>query len=301
VPKLGVILGPEQDVAESSRRLESLGFDYVTVGEHVAFHRPASNAFVSLAIAAGATSRIGLVSGITLLPLYPAALAAKMAGELARLSGGRFSLGVGAGGEFAAEFEACGVPVGQRHARTDEALIVMRRLWQEEHVTFEGRFTTIHDLTLAPRPPSPPDVWVGGRGERAMRRAAAQGDVWMPYLYSPRRLRESVETVTAAAEQAGRDPASIGVAIYVTVALAASRDEGVARAAESLGRTYATDMSAAAARYVVGGSIVECVEQLRAYVEAGADRLIIGFLGDSEGYWDRVEQFAAEAMPALGT
>src|SRR2546430_7839024 len=93
---------------DAARRLEGLGFDYLAMGEHVAFGVPTPNAFVGLSAAAAVTERIKLLSAITLLPLSPAALAAKLAAALDVVSGGRFTMGVGVGGEYPREFEACG-------------------------------------------------------------------------------------------------------------------------------------------------------------------------------------------------
>jgi alkanesulfonate monooxygenase SsuD/methylene tetrahydromethanopterin reductase-like flavin-dependent oxidoreductase (luciferase family) len=197
-------LATELPVAETARRIEELGYDYVATGEHVAFHSPTTNAFAALAVAAGATSKVRLLSAITILPLYPAALAAKLTAELANLSGNRFDLGAGAGGEFPAEFEACGVDPAERTPRLEEALTVIGRLLSEEHVTFAGRFTTLTDITLMPRPARPVPVWLGGRKEGAMRRAARFADVWMPYLYTPEQFGQSMATVREEAVAHGR-------------------------------------------------------------------------------------------------
>jgi alkanesulfonate monooxygenase SsuD/methylene tetrahydromethanopterin reductase-like flavin-dependent oxidoreductase (luciferase family) len=125
--RFGTALRSPSDVAASAQRIEALGFDVLGCGEHVSFHGDTANGFVSLSVAAGATSRIQLMSTITLVPLYPAALLAKLGAALDVASGGRFMLGVGVGGEYPNEFEACGVPVKQRGSRTDEALEVLHR------------------------------------------------------------------------------------------------------------------------------------------------------------------------------
>ena len=101
---------------DEARRAEALGYDYLLTGEHVMFHGPTANNLVSLAAAAGATERIKLMSGIVLVPLYPAALLAKQVSVLDVVSDGRFHLGVGVGGEYPKEFAAVGVPVAERGA-----------------------------------------------------------------------------------------------------------------------------------------------------------------------------------------
>src|SRR5688500_3074405 len=101
-------------VATEARGAEAAGYDGVATGEHLFFHGPVANGFVTLAAAAGATSTIRLLSSLTVLPLYPAALAAKLASTLDQVSKGRFDMGVGVGGEHPPEFVAAGVEVTQR-------------------------------------------------------------------------------------------------------------------------------------------------------------------------------------------
>ena len=95
--QFGLAMRRADEVAEQAQAIENLGYDYVTTGEHVFFHVPCSNAFISLAVAAGATTTLKLMSTITLLPLYPAVLAAKQAAALDVASGGRFHMGIGVG------------------------------------------------------------------------------------------------------------------------------------------------------------------------------------------------------------
>ncbi|EUA23072.1 luciferase-like monooxygenase family protein [Mycobacterium xenopi 4042] len=153
----------QRQVAEAARWAENLGFDLVASGEHLFFHGRTPNAFVVLAAAAGATERVRLLSALTILPVYPAVLAAKLVATLDQVSNGRFDFGVGVGGEYPPEFAAAGVPVGERGARTDEALALILRLLRGGPVDFAGRWTRVEGLSLNPpalQTPAPP-VWVG--------------------------------------------------------------------------------------------------------------------------------------------
>lgn len=158
----------------------------LTRGEHLFFHGAVANSFVSLAAAAGATSRIRLLLSVTILPLYPAVLAAKLATTLDQVSGGRFDFGVGVGGEFPDEFTAAGVSVRTHGRRNDEHLEVLRRFWSGGQVNFDGEFTSIPNLALDPPPlqPGGPPIWLGGRKPAAMRRAAqfALRPGWQPHI-----------------------------------------------------------------------------------------------------------------------
>ena len=148
--EFGTALPTMDHIGEFAQRAEHLGFDFLGCGEHVMFHGPVGNTFISLSVAAGATQKIKLLSSIVLLPLYPAALVAKMGAALDVASNGRYNFGVGIGGEFPKEFEACGVPVNQRGSRTNEALEVIRRLWTEKTVSFEGKYTTLNEVSIEP-------------------------------------------------------------------------------------------------------------------------------------------------------
>ena len=137
--KFGTTLRAPHGIEALSQQIEGLGYDVLGCGEHVSFHGDTANGLISLSVAAGATTKIQLMSAITLVPLYPAALLAKMGAALDVASNGRFSLGVGVGGEFPNEFAACGVPVNERGARTDDALEVITRTWSGTDVTYDGR------------------------------------------------------------------------------------------------------------------------------------------------------------------
>src|SRR5581483_10544362 len=113
--------------------------------------------------------RVG--SSILLLPLYAPAIVAKQVADLDRASDGRIVLGVGIGGEYPQEFEACGVPLEERGARTDESIGLLRRLWSAEPFTHAGRYYPMTDVRIhpAPRQPGGPPIIVAGRRRPAMR------------------------------------------------------------------------------------------------------------------------------------
>ena len=144
--RVGITVDDPDTVVDEARRAEALGFDYLGCGEHLFFHGPTPNSFAMLAAAAAVTSRIRLVTSIALLPLYPAAVVAKMASVIDCISDGRFELGVGAGGEFPPEFAAASVDVRTRFRRLDEGIEVIRRLFAGGSVTFEGTYARLSGL-----------------------------------------------------------------------------------------------------------------------------------------------------------
>ncbi|HEY2716682.1 MAG TPA: LLM class flavin-dependent oxidoreductase [Solirubrobacterales bacterium] len=265
------------DFAAAAKMIEEVGFDAISAGEHVAFHNPTPSAFINLAHVAGIAPKLRLLSGITLVPLYPAALLAKQAAMLDYVSGGRFDFGVGVGGEYPPEFEAVGVPHKERGARTNEALEVLIELWSGEEVEFEGRFTRLPGVKVAPAPiqrPHPP-IWVAGRSGAAMRRAGRFGNFWMPYMYTPELLAESIVKVREAAAEAGRDPEAIRSVINCFIAVGKDGDKARRTAAETVSKVYKQDFTGHRARYLIAGTPEQCAEQLGEHIEAGASGAVI--------------------------
>ncbi len=265
--------GPDTDVA----RLESLPFDSLWVGGHVASRNPSPEAMVALAWLTARTERVRVGTAILLLPLYPPAIVAKQIADLDRASGGRVTLGVGVGGEYPSEFAACGVPIDERGARTDEAIPLLRELWTGDPVTHHGRFANFDDVRIHPAPAQGPGlpIVVAGRQPVAMRRAARLGDGWMPYLYSPRRYADSVETIRATAASDGRDLTGFEWFAFVFVNINADGDRAREEAAQFLGGTYSSgDFAAMIERVAAAGTAEQVTATLQAFVDAGARHLV---------------------------
>jgi probable F420-dependent oxidoreductase len=257
--------------------LEELDYDALWVGGHVASRNPSPEALMQLARLVALTTRVRVGTSVLLLPLYPPAIVAKQLADLDRVSGGRVTLGVGVGGEYPQEFDACGVPLGERGARTDEAIALMRRLWTSEEIAFEGRFHRMGPVRIHPPPVQPggPPIVVAGRRSPAMRRAATLGDGWMPYLYSPERYAASVAEVRAHADAAGRRLAGFAWMAFVFVNVAERAADARADAAAFFGGTFRQDVDGFLDRVAAVGTAAQVAERLAAFVEAGARHLII--------------------------
>ena len=225
-----------------------------------------------------------------LIPLYDPVLLAKLAGTLDLVSGGRLDFGIGVGGQrgTSVEFDAVGVPVEERGRRANEGLRLIKRLWTEEHVTFEGRYYQCNDVTLLPRPqqqPCPP-IWVAGRGEAAMRRAAHYGDGWYPYLYTVRRLKASMDSVKGYASKAGRDLEGEGFhwGLLQPTCIADSKEEAVRIAAANIGRRYVT--AERSAEYItqalcITGTPEDCIAAIQERVEIGVTDIVFQWVAPS--------------------
>jgi probable F420-dependent oxidoreductase len=188
---LGVILpnygaGSSPDgIRRFAEAAEELGFDSVWTTEHIIVGPEAVDPYgrvydplVTLGWIAGWTEQLGLGTSIVLVPLHNPMHLAKQVATLQDLSGGRFTLGVGMGWHKD-EFEFMGVEFRGRGRRADEAIRLMRALWNGER-DFDGRWWSFHDAISEPHPSPQPEIWVGGSSERAVRRARELGDVWHP-------------------------------------------------------------------------------------------------------------------------
>lgn len=256
-------------VLDAARRAEALGIDGLVAGDHVTFYGFGNDGLVTLTAAAAVTERIDLKTAVYLLPLrHPVPVALQVA-QLDQLSMGRFTLGIGVGGEDPHEFWSCGVDPRTRGARANEAIAVLRRLWTEDRVTFRGRHFTLEEVTVYPKPFRPVPIFVGGRSEAALRRAGRLGDGYTGIWLTPERFGEAMERVGAFAQEAGRDPGAVegGMQFWTSVAAdrAAARDL-VARGMEA---TYRLPFERFE-RYTPFGTAREVAEFIWAFVERGA-------------------------------
>ena len=295
------------DVGEFARRAEDLGFDRVTVGEHIMDGnppRPTMMGIPAMAAAAGATSRIRVLTGIVIAPLYHPVLLAKMVAVADQISGGRLDFGIGISGQrdTVVEFEALEIPVNTRGRRTDEMLNVMKRLWTEENVSHHGRFFNFDDITLLPQPaqqPYPP-VWVAGRSDAAIRRAAIAGDGWYPYLFTVNRIRRTNESVREMAEQSGRDLSNFHWGLNQPTAISNDPDQALATAAAHVGQRYVTpDRSAEdiAKALCITGNAEDCIGAIRERIDAGVRDFVFGFLaGEPDDYFAQMELFSNRVL-----
>jgi probable F420-dependent oxidoreductase len=230
--RTGVVL-PQTEIGDDpvlvrdfAQIAEGLGYTHLLVFDHVlgaglarrpdwrgayhaghAFHEP----FVLFGYLAGLTARIELVTGVLVLPQRQTALVAKQAAEVDVLSGGRLRLGVGVGWNDV-EYEALGEDFRDRGRRIEEQIALLRALWTNPVVDFEGRWHRISDAGINPLPAQQPiPVWLGGQAEPVLRRIGAMGDGWFPQMLPAAAAAEMLDRLRGYAADAGRDPGQIGV------------------------------------------------------------------------------------------
>lgn len=306
-----IILGAAA-IPEPDRRwlaaAERLPIESIWQGGHVLPPSATGEAITRLALMTAWTERVRVGTAVLMLPLYHPVIVAKQLADLDSRSGGRVSVGVGVGGEFPAEFDAVGVPVGERGRRTDESIEILRSLWTGGPVSHDGRFHRFDDVELRPvRPPGAgsaamreggPPLLVSGRKEPAMRRAARLGDGWMPYLMSPNAYARSVRTIEEEARAIGRDLAGFEWLAYVYCSIRRDGDRARDDVANFLGGAYGDKPGAMLDRIAPAGTPEEVAARLQQYVDAGARHIIISPAAH-EDTLEIVELAAEEALPRL--
>ena len=277
-------------------RAEALGFTGAWVVEQVVGTIPSLEPIELLTFAAAATRRLRVGAAVLLTALRTPLHTAKSLATLDQLSGGRLDVGVGLGGQPAV-YPAFGLSAERRAARFAEGVTLMKRLWTEPRVTFDGEFYRLKDLPMEPKPhqrPHPP-IWFGAHHPDALRRAVALGDAFMGAgSASTATFASEVAQLRRTLEEARRDPATFPVAkrVYITV------DDDRARAARRLTEWFGGfyHRPQLAEEVSVWGSAEQCAEGLRAVVAAGAGMLMLNPVFDDE---EQLERFAAELAPRL--
>lgn len=241
-------------VRDWAQAAEELGYSHIATYDHVLgavhegrepplwgpyseahpFHEP----FVLFGFLAAVTTEVILETSIVILPQRQAALVAKQAAEVDVLSGGRLRLGVGSGWN-PVEYEALGMSWKGRGARFDEQIRVIRALWEQEVVDFDGDHHRIDRAGIAPRPARRIPIWFGGGTAPAMRRAARLGDGFV-FGGSTRRLGDQLDDLDRILAEEGRDPASFGREVTLPYGLGAERWGHIVERCDTAGCDYVT-------------------------------------------------------------
>jgi probable F420-dependent oxidoreductase len=285
----------------AARRAESLGYDSIWVGEHLSFHNPTLEIFTALAYFAACTQKVRLGAGVLLLPLRHPSMVAKQANSLQALSGGRFLLGVGVGGEGTKDFEASGVDISERGPRADDALAAMEAIWSGRNVSHHGPFFDFDDVTIEPVPATDTrtPVWIGGRSSAAFRRTARFGQGWLGAFCSPERYARAVTEISQRCEDIDRDPAAVVMGHAIATCVTDSPSEGRRLARDHLSRRYGQDVSQyAVERYCLAGDVDSIRERAREYVDAGVEHLVFQVLMPADELVNQAEAIM-EAMAPL--
>ena len=211
-------------IRDWAQAAEELGYDHIEVPDHVfgATARdgwwpryneqdPFHETFVTLGFLAAATTTIGLASGVLILPQRQTGVVAKQATQVDILSGGRLRLGVGVGWNHV-EYEALNEDWKSRGTRQREQVEVLKKLWCDDLVTYQGRFHQFTEVNITPRPVQRPiPVWFGGSSDAVVKRAAQIGDGWMPIMAPDHEAEAKLEQLRSHLSDCGRDTSAFGI------------------------------------------------------------------------------------------
>ena len=324
LPNRAVILGAFQ--ASALVRLtqwaeESGAFDTVWVGDSL-LAKPRLESLVLLGGLATATSRIRLAVGClaTFVHRHPALLAQQWA-SLDVLSNGRAWLAVCLGGPDeqsaaqALEHAVMGVKASERVARLEEGIEILRRLWSSASASYEGRFYCFEGVNVVPKPvQNPCPIWIASNPtgltwrdgasapgpvvERSLRRVARYADGWMTNKVSPDQFRGLWARVTEMAVEEGRDPAALGSALYHNINVNEDRQAALEESKTFLDTYYTSKFSPGFVEgWTVAGSPRQCIDELRAYFDAGLDHVTLRLTSwDQDG---QLRRFLEEVAPAF--
>ena len=281
-PAKGSWLPDAEDGRTMVEMIDGLGYDSLWVGDHLSFAIPILDPFIQLAQAATYSPRLELGIGVYLLPLRHPGPVAKQAVTLDHLSGGRFILGVGVGGEFETDFQVAGVNRSERGARLTEGIEVLRKLWSGKAVSHEGRYFPFPELTMSPsaRQAGGPPIWCGGRSKSALYRAGKMADGWLSYVVTPQMYKESLDRIHDAASGEASRPYSTRHLLFATV------DDTM-------------DFREPAKKYCALGRPHDVAESLLEFHEAGVRHIIMDFVGPYEDRNKQFIRFAEEVLPLM--
>jgi probable F420-dependent oxidoreductase len=278
-------------------RAEALGFESAWTLEQVMGTRPHMGPIEIMSYAAACTQRLRLGCAVFVSPLHSPLHLAKSISTLDQLSRGRVEVGVGTGGRFRM-FSAFGVDPATFVARFNEGLKLMKALWVEPSVDFDGRFWQLKGVSMEPKPfqkPTPP-IWFGANHPNALRRAVRDGNGFFGAGSSTTaQFTEQVVIIREALAEAGRDTTSFPIAKRVYIAVDDDAERARERVRATLRAFYGDAMPDLTPVAVIGPPEV-CAEGLRAVAAAGAERILLNPMFDEA---EQMERLVAEVVPKV--
>ena len=310
-PTAGPLATPEA-ITRLLQGGEAMGYAYATFSDHVViptdihaiypysdngeFPSGARGArheqLTEVMFAAARTNTLRLVTSVMVVPHRPAVLTAKILSTIDVFSNGRLTLGIGAGW-LKEEFEALDAPdFAARGKVTDEYILAARELWTAPEPRFQGQYVSFDKISFEPKPVQPggPPIWVGGESGPALRRTARLGDAWYPIGTNPAfpldslaRYKAGVAKLRRLTEDAGRDPAAIGLSLRV--------------------QKFGAELPALAGdgeRHLFSGSAEQMVADIQALRALGVSAIDFNFLGSTvEEVLGQMESFRASVMERI--
>jgi probable F420-dependent oxidoreductase len=252
-----------------------------------------------LSYIAGRLSKMKFGTSTLVLPSRNPVVLAKELATLDFLSHGRLFPAFGLGADQSKDLSAVGVSRKERAARADEMIALMRRLWTEENVTFEGKFYSVKDVTIMPRPwqKNGLPIWIGGRSHAAMRRTGRLGDGWLVSSASPEEVEAGIRTIRAYAAEEGRKVPEDHYGVLIPFCFAANSDRALEIAEASIRPRDDLPTSA----FTALGSPDEVRAKVQSYIRAGATKFAMRPCAPFEGWREQTAILAREVIQPLQT
>ncbi len=273
------------EASAAAREFDRLGFDSLWVCDHLYGvpipTLPILEGWTQLAAVAAITERAKLGTLVTPPFFRNPAVLAKQIATIDQIANGRVIAGLGAGW-FPPEFEdtGCAFPSTRERLRALEEMVqILKRMWTEEKATFEGQYFSIHDALCEPKPKTPPEILIGGGGEKILMGIAARhADTWNNMAVHQAALPTKIEALHKRCEEAGRDPATIEISQQCVVVIA--EDEAGSRAAlEKAKKIYGGHMGGALEEHGIWGTPERVIEGIQRYQDLGVSLFVIEFFG----------------------
>jgi probable F420-dependent oxidoreductase len=301
---------PPERFIKMALRAEEAGYDFITCDDHMIYPFGAPfgeegqeygihEAWTAMAYVAGATSRIRVSHMVLVITFRGPGLLAKMGATLDLFSGGRMDLTVGAGW-FEREFRAFNFPWENHRERLErerEAVKMVRSLWTEPRVTFEGKYYRLENAEVTPKPlqkPTPP-IWIGGDSKASMELAAEMGDGWLVHGHQPHEIDKMFQSIRP---MLGDKVEGFGLGAATFVIMGSDPDAATSKMRQMISPEIWQRFQMAGIRHElnnrVSGNSQQCLDRIKEYEKVGMTRLILIFL-DSED----AERFAEEVLPRL--
>lgn len=286
----GVIDPPR--LLNAARTAEAAGFDGVYVGDHLLHPNPLLESLTSLAAVAAVTERVSIGTCVLLAALRDPYWLAKQLGTIDAFAPGRLRVGIGLGGEYPAEFQLAGVPLGERGRRTEDIVSCLRQWLSADQPKFGSAGMP---MAIAPVPKVPPPFLLAGWKEVALRRAARIGDGWIGYLLSPESFeRRRTFLLDSGAGQERPFVTGMLLPVHFNPDSAGAK----ARAGAAWNRITGND-AVFPERLFVAGPSDEIVDQLHDYWERGCTEMVLSLVDQGQGFARQLDMLAGTVLPQL--
>ena len=278
---------------------EALDVDSLWVSDRIVSLALTLEPITFLSYIAGRLRKMKFGTSTLVLPTRNPVVLAKELATLDFLSQGRLFPAFGLGGDDSKDLLAVGVSRKERAQRADVAIVLMRRFWTEENVTFEGKFYSVQDVTIMPRPwqKNGLPIWIGGRSQAAMRRTGRLGDGWLVSSVSPAEVKAGIKTIRAYAADAGRGVPEDHYGVLIPFYFATGADN----AWEIAGRSIRPRVDLPSTEFTAIGNPDQVRARVETYIAAGATKFVMRPCGPFEGWREQVALLAKEVIQPLQT